>query len=183
MQAEVFKAIREDYSPAPFFFREEFEFGKHRWIAWTSSLGQLKELFYRVIQSFPDDVEILLKLQQAVQVDPNIDQWQRYHGNCHLNTLLAVIEENEGQVFTDGGSQLCVMCGGGGDYLALDEHGIFFLYADDENIPIVFAELGFECRRQKLVTEGGHWHYRPGENEKWQPFIEQLGLQIVTNRP
>jgi len=179
MQPGDSKAIREGYSPAPFFFHQEYEPGKMRWIAWTSSLPQLKELFYRAVRCFPNDVQVLLKLQQAERADPVTGPWQRYHGNCLLEKLIAVIEENEDQVFTDGGSQLCVMPGEGGDYIALDEHGIFFLYTDNEEFRNLFAELGYKDRSQELLWDAGHWHYRPGDNEKWLPFIEQLGLQAV----
>jgi hypothetical protein len=179
MQPGEAKAMREGYSPGPFFFRQEYEPGKLRWVAWTGSLPQLKKLFYRVLCFFPENVDILLKLEPAEGADPNTDSWQRYHGNCSLNRLLPVIEENEDQVFTDGGSQLCVMCGGGGDYFALDEHGIFFLYADDDGMRELCGELGFEERQADLLTDQGCWRYRPGGNERWQAFIEQAGLQAV----
>jgi hypothetical protein len=179
MPPEVSKAIREGYSPPPFFYREEYEPEKVRWVAWTGSVPQLKELLYRVLRCFPEDVQVLLKLQVAERADPNTGPWQRYYGTCSLETLLVAIEKNEAQVFTDGGSQLCVMCGGGGDYLALDEHGSFFLYADDEGVRELCGELGFEERQERLLTEDGHWHYRPGGNEAWQAFIEQAGLQAV----
>ncbi|SRR6266446_1207390 len=183
MMPEARKAIREGYSPSPFFFSQEYVPGKIRWVAWTASLPKLKELFYHVLGSFPEDVQILLKLQMAERADPDTGPWKRYHGSSSLKTLRAVIEENECQIFLDGGSQLCLMCGEGGDYFALDEHGIFFLYADAEGIRDVFVELGFEHRQEKLITEDVHWHYRPGANEKWQPFIEQLGLQVVGDSP
>src|SRR5262249_1375267 len=153
----VTKALRDGYSPAPFFFRQEYQPGKVRWVAWTGSVPHLKELLYRVLRCFPEDVQVLLKLQEAERADPVTGPWLRYHGTCTLATLFAAIEENESQVFTDGGSQLCVMCGGGGDYFALDEHGIFFLYADDEGIRELCGELGFEEREERLLTEDEHW--------------------------
>ena len=94
MMPEPTKAIREGYSFSPFFFSQEYVPGKIRWVAWTGSLPKLKELFYRVLGWFPEDVHILLKLQIAESVDPDTGPWQRYYGNSTLKTLVAVIEEN-----------------------------------------------------------------------------------------
>jgi hypothetical protein len=48
----VARAIREDYSPEPFFFRQGYQPGEARWVAWTKSLNSLKELSYRVLDCF-----------------------------------------------------------------------------------------------------------------------------------
>ena len=160
----IAKAIREDYSPAPFFNRQEYQPGAERWVAWSNSLHSLKELFYSVLNCFPEEVEILLKLERESHHQPSGDPWLRYHGVCPLQ---------------DGGSQLCVRCVGGGDYLVFDEHGIFFVYSDDDGFRACCQELGFEERIEPLLYEAGHWHYRPGGNDKWEPFLQQFGLKAV----
>jgi hypothetical protein len=175
----IAKAIREDYSPAPFFMRQEYQSGAERWVAWSSSLDRLKKLFYMVLSCFPEEVEILLKLEREGQNQPESDPWLRYHGICPLQELMTAIQENEDHFFLDGGSQLCVRCVGGGDYLVFDEHGIFFVYSDDDGFRDCCRELGFEERVEPLLYEAGHWHYRPVGNDKWEPFVQQFGLKAV----
>lgn len=176
----VEKAIREDYSPEPFFFRQEYEPGAERWVAWTNTQDRLRELYYRVLDCFPSMVEILCKLEREGQVEQGGDPWLRYHGVCQLDNLTSAIRKNEDWVFQDGGSQLCVRCAGGGDYLVLDEHGILFFYSDDNGFRDLCQELGFEERAEPLLYESGHWHYRAGRNESWEPFLRQLGLHAVS---
>src|SRR5205809_6875976 len=134
------KAVREDYGPPPFFFREEYQPGEHRWAAWTSALADLKALFFRVLECFPEEVDVLLKVE-VDNASPR-DPWQRYCGTCSLEALVGVTRAHEELVFRDGGSQLCVRCAGGSDYLALDEHGIFFLYTEEEGFADLFRDMG-----------------------------------------
>jgi len=169
------KAVREGYAPPPFFFREEYQPGEHRWTAWTGALAELKTLFFRVLECFPEEVEVLLKVERE-NASPR-DPWQRYCGTCSLEALVTAIRAQEELVFRDGGSQVCVRCAGGSDYVALDEHGIFFLYTEEEGFANYFRELGFEERREPLLYESGHWHVRPPQpEEQWQGIIEQLKL-------
>src|SRR5260370_28907888 len=128
----VIKAFREGYSPSPFFFRQEYQPGEKRWAAWTNSLDRLKTLFYRVLGGFPDSVEVLLKIKRESGGESPDDEWQRYHGFAQREDLSAVIRSHEEFVLQDGGNQLCIMRAGGGDCIALDDHVIFFLYAEHE---------------------------------------------------
>src|SRR5688572_33426018 len=115
------KAIREDYAPAPFFFRQEYQPGAERWVAWTDSCTDFRILFYRVLDCFPEDVDVLLKLIAENKPIHENGPWRRYHGNCGRDELTHAVREQEDLVFLDGGSQICFRCAGGGDYLALDE--------------------------------------------------------------
>jgi hypothetical protein len=174
------KAIREGYAPAPFFFRQEYQPHAKRWVAWTASLPDLRTLFYRVLGCFPEEVEVLLKLSPGDARVAEEGPWQRYYGACGRDAAADAVREHEELVFVDGGSQLCVRQAGEDDYLALDEHGIFFLYSDGDGFAALCRELGFEERAEELLYQGGHWHYRPGHPaERWQPFIRLLGLRAV----
>jgi hypothetical protein len=174
------KAIREGYAPAPFFFRQAYQPRGERWVAWTSSLPDLQALFYRVLSCFPAEVEVLLKLSRDDGPAHEGRSWRQFYGACDLEEVSAAVRAQEALAFVDGGSQLCVRCAGGDDYLALDEHGIFFLYAEDDGLAALCEEFGFERRAEQLLYEAGHWHYRPGQVEQgWQRFVRRLGLQEV----
>ncbi len=173
------KAIREGYAPGPFFFRQQYHPHAERWVAWTPSLPDLQALTYRVLSCFPDEVEVLVKLAADHEPAGAEDPWCRYHGACSPQDLSAAIRDQEALVFTDGGSQLCVRCAGG-DYLALDEHGILFYYSEDDGFAAVCEEFGLELQHKELLYEAGHWHYRPGQvGEGWRRFCQRLGLEVV----
>jgi hypothetical protein len=177
---ELPKAVAEGYDPAPFFFRDEYQPGAARWVAWSGSAERLSDLFYRVIGAFPDEVDVLFKVRRWAQGEPGEERWQRYHGECSLTALVDVVGEHEGMVFRDGDIQLCVMCGGGGDYLVVDDHGLFFLYTEDDGFAALCRKLGLEERREALLGQQPHWHASSDVFEQEQEqFITRLELQAV----
>jgi len=137
-------------------------------------------LFYRVLDCFPWDLEVLLKIERQETNGAHCDQWQRYDRVCAFDTLSEAIRSHEELVFLDGGMQISVRCAGGGDYLVLDEHAILFLYSDDEGFEDLCRELGFEECAQPLLYEAGHWHVRPDNaKEHAESFVSRLGLVAV----
>ena len=76
------------------------------------------------------------------------------------------------------------MCGGGGDYLALDDHGLFFLYTEDDGFAALCRNLGWEERRDELLGQQAHFH---GSSDVFTQergrFIDQLGLQAIDANP
>jgi len=178
--SELPKAAAEGYSPVPFFFRDEYAPGAFRWVAWPGSVAGLKELFYRVIGFLPDEVNVLLKVRQWGESEPGEERWWRFHATCSRERLVEAVGEHEGLVFQDGDVQLCVMCGPGGDYLAVDDHGLFFLYTEDEGFAVLGHKLGLEERREALIGDQPHGHLSSdvfaGERAR---FAEELGLLPV----
>jgi hypothetical protein len=178
--SELPKAVADGYEQGPFFYRDEHPSGAVRWVAWPGSIDGLRDLFYRVIGVFPDEVDVLLKVRQWDQGEPGEERWQRYHGTCTRDRLLEVIGEHDDLVFRDGHLQLCVMCGGGGDYLALDDHGLFFLYSEDDGFAALCRKLGWEERRGELVGQQPHFHGSSDAFDEERPrFISELGLRAV----
>jgi hypothetical protein len=140
----------------------------------------LKTLSYRLLECFTEEVEVLFKMEREDGVQSEEDPWQRYHGACSREELTSAIRTHEELVFQDGGNQLCIRCAEEGDYLALDEHGILFLYTEGDGFAAICRELGFEERTQPLLCEGGHWHVRPPHAmERAQSFVDELGLEAV----
>jgi hypothetical protein len=178
--SELPKAVADGYEQGPFFYRDEHPSGAVRWVAWPGTIDGLRDLFYRVIGVFPDEVDVLLKVRQWDQGEPGEERWQRYHGTCTRDRLLKAIGEYDGLVFRDGHLQLCVMCGGGGDYLALDDHGLFFLYTEDDGFATLCRNLGWEERRGELLGQQPHFHGSSDTFEEERPrFISELGLRAV----
>jgi hypothetical protein len=177
---ELPKAVANGYEQGPFFYRDEHLSGTARWVAWQGSVDSLRDLFYRVIGVFPEKVDVLVKIRQWDQGEAGEERWQRYRGTNTRDRLLEVIGEYDGLVFRDGYMQLCVMCGGGGDYLALDDHGLFFLYTEDDGFAALCRNLGWEERQGELMGQQPHFHGSSGAFDADRPrFIAELALQPV----
>ena len=170
---ENLKAVVDGYNPSPFYFREKYENG-HRYVAWSNNLIQLKKVFYGIVSEFPEDIEILLKI--SFEDEP--EKFDRYYGKINKADFLLIIKENELYVFSDGNHQLCVRNPVSGDYIALDDHDILFIYSDlNENIEIL-KNNEFEERKEKLILEEGHWHVRPSNSEELSDrLIKKLNLK------
>ena len=171
------KAIREGYSPNPFTFRQVSEHGT-RVVAWTGNIQQLKRGLLAALERFPDTVEILLKTETDAASERG--GWRRFLGMTDKPTLVDLASACEQLVFSDGGSILCIRRVDTGEYLALDEHGILFVYSSDTAFMRVLEQIGFERRVEALLYEAAHWHIRPPkceEQEQW--FIDRLGLEYV----
>jgi hypothetical protein len=178
--SEIPKAVADGYEHGPFFYRDESPSGGVRWVAWPASIDALRDLFYRIIGVFPDEVDVLVKIRQWDQGKPGEERWQRYHGTCTRDRLLEAIGEHDDLVFRDGYLQLCVLCDVGGDYLALDDHGLFFLYTEDDGFAALCRNLGWEERRGELLSQQPHFHFCSSDFEEKRPqFISELGLRVL----
>lgn len=169
------KAIVKGYNPKPFFFKEEANFGS-RYVAWTSDLNQLKNLVYTILQEFPEELDILFKQQK----ESKTDEFNRYHGYVSKILFTDILQEYELYLFSDGFHQLCVRREDTGEYIALDDHGILFIYSDSEHIAKICLNNNFENRNEKLIFKQPHWHYSPAGSEKTKDIvIQKLSLKAV----
>jgi hypothetical protein len=163
------------YGPEPFFFRQRFS-GGSRWVAWTPKLSQLKTLVYSILDTFPDDVEVLLKLREK----ESDDRFSRYMGAVERKALVETIRRNEPFVFSDGGHQLCVKRPDTDEHIAFDDHGVLFIYSQSPQLVALCRSGGFRRQRRKLIFADGHYHVRPkGAVELGRALVSELGLESV----
>lgn len=169
------KASHPDYNPAPFFFVERNSEGNVRLVAWTGEIDQLRTSFRRVIDGWEDTLDVLFKTEQ----NPETGDWTRYYGRLSAPKFKDAIPTFDEIIFRDGGSVLCVKDARSGDYLALDQNGILFVYSNDPGFVPKFKELGFEMRKNKLIDEKAHWNVHPkNAGAKRKLFVEHLGLTL-----
>jgi hypothetical protein len=169
------KAWSREYEETPFFFEQNVKAG-HRLIAWAEDSTFTKRAFYRILESFPQTIEVLLKIGFSDNADTK-PLWSRYHGLVDKWRVTQVIQENEIYVFSDGAHQLCFKEPQSDHYLAFDEHGIFFLYAPTAEDDEIFRSLGFESRHAEPIYSKPHFQHLPPEPEKLEmKFVSQLGL-------
>ncbi len=175
-EKDKLKAIAKEYNLRPFFFRQKYSEG-FRFVAWSSMLRQLKALVYDILKIFSGDIEILLKIR--IQKEGEVD-WDRYHGQIEHWKLAEVIKNNELYVFQDGEHQLCIRDSDTGEYIALDDHDILFIYSESEQVIHICEKNGFENREEKLISDFGHWHYSPKDSSALgEKFINDLSLEPV----
>ena len=182
MQPEMrptFRAERPDYVELPFFFREEFRGGGHRWVAWPGTTSGLQQLIWSTLQHFVGYVHVLLKLESQ---DPATEdeRWNRFYGRCRIASVSAAIHAHEQVVLFDGGSQLCVRSDDGTEYFVVDDHGLFYVYSESNWFGDLCRTMRFRDEIRPLISAGGYWHYRPGAVQKhWNQFVRTLGLEAV----
>lgn len=170
------KALAEGYSPSPFFFQERRE-RRRRFVAWSPNLPQLKLVFYHLLRSFTENVEVLFKVAENAS---DSKKWQKFHGVSSLPNLQKVIGSNEKVVFQDGGGQLSIKNPNTDEYITLDEHGVLYVYSSSPRLKKLFIQYGFGERREKLISDSGHWHISPSGAEKLRSdLIKALNLKKI----
>ena len=169
------KAWSRDYEETPFFFEQKSKTGP-RLIAWAEDPTLTKGVFYKILDAFPQEIEILLKIEFR---EPNSKPlWSRYYKLVEKSLLIDEIRKNETYVFSDGSHQLCVKDPNTSRYLAFDEHGIFFLYSPTAEDVRVFRSLGFEPRYAEPIFSKPHFQHTPPEAEKLEmKFVTALRLE------
>ena len=149
------KAVVEGYDPPPFFFAQTSPHGAVRWVAWTGKLPQLKQLVYGLLRLFSPHAQVLLKVDKKDVSDGAV--WTRYHGEAPVAKVVHAIRDHERLIFQDGYTQLCVRDDDTGEYIALDEYGVLYIYAHDDRFTQTCRDCGFEERPETLISDQPHW--------------------------
>lgn len=172
------KAVVAGYDPPAFFFMQTSPEGATRWVAWAGDVSRLRRLVYDVLAGFSLHARVLLKVDR--QTVPDGPVWTRYHGEAPLAKVVAAIRDCESFVFQDGYTQLCVRDDDTGEYIAVDEFGLLWIYADDDRFVEVCRRAGFEERPEELISDRGH--YRRGVPDaagQRERFVKALDLDEV----
>ena len=176
--ASNLKAVAKDYLPRPFHFAQTSPAGAIRRVAWTSDLSQLKSLAYAVLEQFSPDAYVLLKVDK--QNVPDGAVWTRYHGEAPLAGVIQAIKDNERMIFQDGYTQLCVRDADSGDYIALDEYDLLWIYSNDPKFADICGNFGFEDRPEQLISQRPHWRCSLDDSPQLRDrFVSALILELV----
>jgi len=179
------KAVRDGYSPSPFFFAQTNEGGAVRLVAWTSSLRGQRRVFEELVRLLPERVEILLNVKvddgdseyEAGSMSP---RWQRHHGIVTTGALLEAMARCEAFVFRDSRSQLFVRDPHSLEYIVFDDDGVIYVYSGDERFRDVLARSGFQERIEELIGRAGWWgQFPPNGPDHEAEFLRLLRLVAV----
>ena len=136
------------------------------------------KLVYDVLRRFSRHAKVLLKVDK--QDAPDGPVWTRYHGEAPLAKVVDAIRASEPFVFQDGYTQLCVRDDDTGEYIALDEYGLLWIYADDDRFEEVCRAAGFEERPEELISGREHWRCAlPDAPARRERFVKALCLDEV----
>ena len=172
------KAAAPNYCPAPFYFVQTAPNGDIRIPCWSSDPATLGDLMLKVLAAFPADVSVLIKTR--VEDGSAEDPWRRFHGYCSKKAVEHVLIRFREFLLRDSTHQFLVRNTDSGEYFALDDYGVLWLYPNDRSIEGLLKSMGFEDKAQELIYERGCWKYTPGNSEqKRQELIDFLLLSDV----
>ena len=172
------KAVVEGYAPAPFFFAQTSPDGAVRLVAWAPEVRPVEALLHAVLAEFSPHAQVLLKVGK--QDVPDGPVWTRYHGEAPTARVAKAVRDFERLVFHDGYTQLCVRDDDTGEYLALDEFGLLWVYSDDPKFADLCRACGFEERVEELISDRPRWQCALDDGpELAERFVRELGLNEV----
>jgi len=74
--------------------------------------------------------------------------------------------KHEAVIFHHGFHDLMIRKVDSGDYIVFDEHGLIFIYTDQDYTDVL-SKLGAAYKpKQKLIYELNHWHYSLSEGSQ-----------------
>lgn len=166
------KAELNGYSEKPF-FKTDKDYDQGRIIAWAGGADQQKRLFWSLAEVIGERIDYLFKEEVDTNADGTV--WRRISGGILLSDLRSAVESDADLFFHDSGFQICLRIPDSGDYFAYDEHGIFWIYANDERFRKVIEESGLSEGEAPLICDSGHWHVRPKDAEhRLEHFTDTL---------
>lgn len=171
------KASAPAYAPAPFYFLQTTLAGEKRYAAWSGKRTQMRAAVEGLLAEFPETVLVLFKAEEGTR-GHDADGWTRYFGEASRAALQQAIADYERTTYEDGATQLLVRREDTGEYFALDQCGVLFIYSEAEKYADLLRSLGFENRTEPLLTEIPHWTHYFKRPDRKLAFIAALGLRV-----
>jgi hypothetical protein len=166
------KAELTGYSEKPF-FKNDKGYNQGRIVAWAGGADQQKQLFWSLAEVIGERIDYLFK--EGIDTNSDGIVWRRISGGILSNDLKSAIESDSDLFFHDSGFQMCLRIPDNVDYFAYDEHGIFWIYSNDERFRMILEQAGLSKRDAPLICDKEHWHVRPKDAEqRLEHFIETL---------
>ena len=165
------KCASRDFKSSPFYLIQSNGSDK-RFVASFQDRSKIKEFLNLFIDQTLDELQI--KIRDFDDRENPID----FDGQAAKANLKTTLDKYEEVVFHDGYHDLMLRRPETGDYIAFDEHGLIFIYTQD-NYSDTLEELGLTYKaNEKLIYQFDHWHYRPANgSENLKKLINELGLE------
>jgi hypothetical protein len=170
------KSARNDYKEKPFYYKEDFE-GQRKTVAWDEATESQKKILYGIMDLMDERIEYLFK--EDTGEGDGYSRWSRIIGGIYKTTLLELISSYEKWFFNDSIFQFCFKAPGQDEYVAYDEHGLFFIYGVS-GCEEVLKRIGLKNSKRALIINEPHWSVRPKDSEcSLNKFKKQLKSRSV----
>jgi hypothetical protein len=165
------KCAAKDFKTSPFYLIQSNGSNK-RFVASFQDGQKIKQFLTLFIDQSLDELQI--KIRDFDDKENPID----FEGQATKSKLKPTLDKYEEVVFHDGYHDLMLRRPETGDYIAFDEHGLVFIYTQD-NYSDTLEKLGLSYKaNEKLIYQFDHWHYRPANGRQdLKNLINELGLE------
>lgn len=165
------KCASRDFTTTPFFLLETNGSDKC-FVASFRSMVNIKEFLRSFIDQSNGDLQIKIRDYENSKQPTNFD------GQADKALLQITLDTFETVIFYDGYHDFMIRRPETGDYVVFDEHGLLFIYTQDDYSDTLLHYGLVAKTSEKLIYEFAHWHYRPpGGREELKKLITTLRLQ------
>lgn len=159
MSNQPIKAVSKEFTNKPFYLIQSNGTYK-RFVVSLKDKVRIKTLLSGFINQSQNNVQI--KLRDLDNPKKPIE----YSGLLSKSKLHELMTIHEDVIFYNGYHDLMFRNPDSGDYLAFDEHGLIFIYTN-QDYSGVLKNLEAEYKSdEKLIYEFNHWHYCLPEGQK-----------------
>jgi hypothetical protein len=165
------KCASNDFKTSPFYLIQSNESDK-RFVASFQDSEKIKQFITSFIDNTLDELQI--KIRDFNDQENPID----FSGYAKKSQLKITLDKYSAVIIHDGYHVLMLRRPETGDSIAFDEHGLIFVYTQ-ENYSDAFEKLELTYKmNEKLIYQFDHWHYRPSNGQQdLKNLINELGLK------
>jgi len=170
MDNQPIKAVSKEFTNGPFHLVQSNGADK-RYEVFLKDKIRIRTLLAGFINQAKGLVQI--KVRDLDDPENPVD----YSGELDKSELHRLMTRHEDVIFHNGCHDLILRGPGTGDYVTFDEHGLIFIYTDQDYSKIL-ENLNARYRPdEKLIYEFNHWHYcLPEGREKLAEMINEFKL-------
>ncbi len=164
------KCASKDFKTSPFYLIQTDGSNK-RFIASFQDELKIKQFLTLFIDLTSEFLQI--KIRDFDDKENPLD----FEGVATKSKLKSTLVDFEELVLHDGYHDLMLRRPETGDYISFDEHGLVFIYSQDDYSDILEG-LGLTHNpNEKLIYNYDHWHYRPANGrQELNKLIKELEL-------
>jgi hypothetical protein len=171
MNNRPIKAASKEFTAKPFHFIESNGTEK-RYVVLLLDKIRIRTLIAGFINQSKKDIQI------EITDSDNPEQPIDYFGSLSKSKLHELMTKHEDVIFHNGFHDLMLCNPDSGDYLVFDEHGLIYIYTDNDYSEILKNLEAYFSPNEKLIYEFNHWHYcLPEGSEKLADMIKDFGLE------
>lgn len=172
MSNQPIKATSKEFTTDPFYLIQSNGSDK-RYVVSLKDKVRIRTLLAGFINQSKSSIQI--KVRDLDNPEKPIE----YNGELDKSTLHRLMTQHEDVIFHYGYHELMLRNPDSGNYIAFDDHGLVFIYTNQDYLEIL-KNLGAEYKPdEKLIYQINHWHYcLPDGREKFAEMIEEFQLTL-----